>query len=159
MCSTVQIKLTLQDNLYIGTLIAHESCLLQWIQTSQADTSRAANALKCPQCGATYELESDNPMPLRILDAGNKGLSVLGRMVTAAGLTAVVVSFGTGTYRHCSSICPSLFCAGIYVLSTGYGAYALHQFLGKEYVLSLLEHTLKIIDYDLHQNVRSPPHG
>jgi hypothetical protein len=78
------------------TLIAHESCLLHWIQTSQQDSSRSANALKCPQCGATYELESDNPFVLRFLDAGNKGLSLVGKMVTVASVSAVVASFGTG---------------------------------------------------------------
>ncbi|KZP33306.1 hypothetical protein FIBSPDRAFT_811513 [Athelia psychrophila] len=98
------------------TLVAHQSCLLEWIQTSQADAARAPNALKCPQCGARYEIDSYNPIPLKILDAGNKVLFVMGRMVTAAGLTALLVSFGTG----------------IYIVSTAYGAYALKQILGKE---------------------------
>ena len=57
-----------------------------------------ANALKCPQCGAKYELESERPIILRILDAGNLGLSLMGRLVTAASLSAVVASFGTGAY-------------------------------------------------------------
>lgn len=35
---------------------------------------------------------------LRILDAGNLGLSLMGRLVTAASLSAVVASFGTGAY-------------------------------------------------------------
>ncbi|KAF7978193.1 hypothetical protein HWV62_1406 [Athelia sp. TMB] len=98
------------------TLVAHQSCLLEWIQTSQADAARAPNALKCPQCAAKYEIDSYNPVPLRILDAGNKVLSVMGRMVTAAGLGAVLVSFGTG----------------VYIISTAYGAYALKEILGKE---------------------------
>ncbi|EGO28675.1 hypothetical protein SERLADRAFT_366371 [Serpula lacrymans var. lacrymans S7.9] len=98
------------------TLVAHESCLLQWIQTSQQNRSRAPNALKCPQCGSAYELESDNPWILRLLDSGNKALSLMGRMVTVASVTSIVVSFG----------------AGIYIVSTAYGAYALQEFLGKE---------------------------
>ncbi|KAI5990384.1 hypothetical protein EDD15DRAFT_2388768 [Pisolithus albus] len=98
------------------TLIAHESCLLQWIQTSQQNRSRAPNALKCPQCGSPYELESDNPIILRLLDAANRGLSAVGKIVTVASFTVVVVSIGTG----------------IYILCTAYGAYALREFLGPE---------------------------
>ncbi|KAI6115000.1 hypothetical protein EV401DRAFT_1978059, partial [Pisolithus croceorrhizus] len=98
------------------TLIAHESCLLQWIQSSQQNRSRALNALKCPQCGSPYDLESNNPIILRLLDAGNKGLSAVGKIVTVASFTVVVVSIGTG----------------IYILCTAYGAYALREFLGPE---------------------------
>ncbi|KAG6334545.1 hypothetical protein ID866_4542 [Astraeus odoratus] len=98
------------------TLVAHESCLLQWIQTSQQNRSRAPNALKCPQCGSLYELESDNPLPLRLLNSANKGLSAMGKIVTVASFTVVVVSLGTG----------------IYILCTAYGAYALREFLGPE---------------------------
>ena len=78
------------------TLVAHESCLLQWIQTSQANPSRADNALKCPQCGSTYELESDNPFVLRVLDSANKALSVMGRVVTVTSVSAIAATFGTG---------------------------------------------------------------
>ena len=41
------------------TLVAHESCLLNWGSSAQQDAARAKNALKCPQCGAQYEIESD----------------------------------------------------------------------------------------------------
>ncbi|KIK96311.1 hypothetical protein PAXRUDRAFT_826109 [Paxillus rubicundulus Ve08.2h10] len=98
------------------TLIAHESCLLRWIQSSQATRSRASNALKCPQCGTAYQLTSYNPWLLRWLDVGNKGLSMVGRVVSLGSLTVVVVSLGTG----------------MYILSTAYGAYALREFLGDE---------------------------
>ncbi|KAF8126400.1 hypothetical protein EV363DRAFT_1434288 [Boletus edulis] len=98
------------------TLIAHESCLLRWIQSSQSTRSRAANALKCPQCGTPYELTSSNPWLLRWLDMGNKGLSMVGRVVSVGSLTVVVVSLGTG----------------LYILSTAYGAYAVKEFLGTE---------------------------
>ncbi|KAH7882683.1 hypothetical protein F5I97DRAFT_1816781 [Phlebopus sp. FC_14] len=98
------------------TLVAHESCLLQWIQSSQQNRSRAANALKCPQCGSAYELESNNPLILRILNAANRGLSTMGKIVTVASVTVVVISLGTG----------------IYILCTAYGAYALREFLGTE---------------------------
>ncbi|KAH7927181.1 hypothetical protein BV22DRAFT_297175 [Leucogyrophana mollusca] len=98
------------------TLVAHEACLLHWIQTSQQNRSRAANALKCPQCGTAYELESKNPLLLRLMDAANRGLSTMGKVVTIASLTVVVVSLGTG----------------MYIISTAYGAYALKEFLGEE---------------------------
>ena len=86
------------------TLIAHESCLLRWIQSSQSTRSRASNALKCPQCGTTYELTSSNPFLLRWLDMGNKGLSMIGRVVSVGSLTVVVVSLGTGA---CPTLIPS----------------------------------------------------
>lgn len=78
------------------TLIAHESCLLRWIQSSQSTRSRASNALKCPQCGTPYELTSSNPWLLRWLDMGNRGLSMIGRVVSVGSLTVVVISLGTG---------------------------------------------------------------
>ncbi|KAG2357741.1 hypothetical protein BDR07DRAFT_1452965 [Suillus spraguei] len=107
------------------TLVAHESCLLQWIQTSQQNLSRAPNALKCPQCSSVYELESENPLILRILDTANKGLSTMGKVVTIASVTVVVVSLGL---------------VRMYILSTAYGAYALKEFLGAEmYDLLLTE--------------------
>ncbi|KAL4077767.1 hypothetical protein J3A83DRAFT_4216284 [Scleroderma citrinum] len=98
------------------TLVAHESCLLQWIQSSQQNRSRAPNALKCPQCGSLYQLESNNPPLLRLLNSANKGLSAMGKIVTVASLTVVVVTLGTG----------------IYIVCTAYGAYALREFLGPE---------------------------
>ncbi|KAF9235898.1 hypothetical protein BU15DRAFT_89381 [Melanogaster broomeanus] len=98
------------------TLIAHESCLLRWIQSSQSTRSRASNALKCPQCGTAYELTSYNPWLLRWLNIGNKGLSMVGRVVSVGSLTVLVVGLGTG----------------MYILSTTYGAYALQEFLGAE---------------------------
>ncbi|PCH43083.1 hypothetical protein WOLCODRAFT_90148 [Wolfiporia cocos MD-104 SS10] len=104
------------------TLVAHESCLLQWIKSAQQDPSRARNALKCPQCGAAYELESDNPFILRLLDNVNTSLSIVGKLVSAAGLAGVVVSVGFG----------------VYVICTSYGAYAVQEFLGKEMYNMLL---------------------
>ncbi|CCM05904.1 uncharacterized protein FIBRA_08142 [Fibroporia radiculosa] len=98
------------------TLVAHESCLLQWIKAAQQDASRAKNALKCPQCGSSYELESDNPFILRLLDNVNTSLSIVGKIVSAAGLVGIVISFGFG----------------IYIVCTSYGAYAVREFLGRD---------------------------
>ncbi|KAF9815657.1 hypothetical protein IEO21_04447 [Rhodonia placenta] len=98
------------------TLVAHESCLLQWIQAAQQDPSKAGNALKCPQCGTRYELESHNPFVLRLLDNVNKSISIVGKFVSVAGIVGIGVSFGFG----------------VYVVCTAYGSYAVKVFLGKE---------------------------
>ncbi|KAI1789666.1 hypothetical protein LXA43DRAFT_1019810 [Ganoderma leucocontextum] len=104
------------------TLIAHESCLLEWIKSAQQDASRAGNALKCPQCGATYELESDNPRSLRVLNAVNSALSAAGKMATVVGFVGLTASFGFT----------------IYVVSTSYGAFAVKEFLGEDMYNTLL---------------------
>lgn len=73
------------------TLIAHESCLLHWIQTSQhsASSTSRRNALKCPQCGTAYQIDSDNPMILRVMEwVSDKGRS-LGSVVGMLGGAAV----------------------------------------------------------------------
>ncbi|KAF5376055.1 hypothetical protein D9615_007692 [Tricholomella constricta] len=98
------------------TLVAHEGCLLRWIQTSQGDTARAPNALKCPQCGTRYELVSHRPKILRLLGAGNGVLQRVGRLITLCGAAGVV----------------AVFASGIYVVLTAYGAWAIKQFLGEE---------------------------
>lgn len=89
------------------TLIAHESCLLSWIQSAQQDPSRSGNALKCPQCGAIYEIESDNPLALRILNHFNSSLSVVGRVVSGAGLICIVGSLGFGQSTRLLSRLPT----------------------------------------------------
>ncbi|KAI0313477.1 hypothetical protein OF83DRAFT_1141173 [Amylostereum chailletii] len=104
------------------TLVAHEACLLQWIKSAQQSTARARNALKCPQCGARYELQSANPPLLRFLNGCNRALSSVGRIFTVVGVGTIVTSFG----------------AGIYFLSTSYGAFALREFLGPEMYSLLL---------------------
>lgn len=98
------------------TLVAHEICLLNWIRSAQQDAARAPNALKCPQCGALYKIDSDNPFILRLLNNVSSSVSLAGRAVTAFGIVTVVVSCGFG----------------VYVMLTSYGAYAVQEFLGKE---------------------------
>lgn len=98
------------------TLIAHESCLLHWIQSSQENQSRAEKAFKCPQCGADYEIESENPPLLRFLNKLNTMLTRTGKVATLVGMGTTVFTFGT--------------C--IYLLCTSYGAWAVREFLGKE---------------------------
>ncbi|KAK2465165.1 hypothetical protein APHAL10511_002857 [Amanita phalloides] len=98
------------------TLVAHEQCLLKWIQTSQGTSVRAANALKCPQCGAKYEVQSQYPVLLRFLAAGNKALQKLGRLFTVFGVATFIGVIGSG----------------IYIICAGYGAWALRKFIGDE---------------------------
>ncbi|KAF6750306.1 hypothetical protein DFP72DRAFT_910711 [Ephemerocybe angulata] len=98
------------------TLVAHEQCLLKWIQTAQATEGRAQNAMKCPQCGAAYELESKNPFILRLINVGNNILQSSGGMFTLFGTATVIGVVGTS----------------IYVVCTGYGAWAMQKFIGKE---------------------------
>lgn len=115
------------------TLVAHEACLLKWIQSSQSNSARAPNALKCPQCGTQYELESNNPAILRILSRGNKVLQKTGRFFTVITAASAVGAVGTGELNHLLKFRakPDIV-QGIYILLTGYGAYAMQQFLGKE---------------------------
>lgn len=72
-----------------------ESCLLHWIQSSQETQTRAEKAFKCPQCGADYEIESDNPPMLRFLNKLNKILTSTGKVATVVGMGTTIFTFGT----------------------------------------------------------------
>ncbi|TEB33797.1 hypothetical protein FA13DRAFT_1685867 [Coprinellus micaceus] len=98
------------------TLVAHEQCLLKWIQSAQASQGRAPNALKCPQCGVNYELESNNPPVLRLMEVGNKMIQKAGSLFIVFGAATVAGVIGTS----------------VYVVMTGYGAWAVQKFIGKE---------------------------
>ena len=80
-----------------------ESCLLHWIQSSQENQTRVQKAFKCPQCGADYEIESDNPPMLRFLNRLNKIMTSTGKFATVVGMGTTVFTFGT-----CASV-PSNF--------------------------------------------------
>ncbi|KAK0216154.1 hypothetical protein IW262DRAFT_1496152 [Armillaria fumosa] len=98
-------------------LVAHEACLLKWIQTAQATSAEAGErAMTCPQCRTPYEIESRNPRLLRILSWCSRQLPTLGRVCLWTGFAGFLVSMQ----------------AGIYVLLTGYGAHAIQQFFGQE---------------------------
>ncbi|KXN85235.1 E3 ubiquitin-protein ligase MARCH5, partial [Leucoagaricus sp. SymC.cos] len=99
------------------TLIAHESCLLDWIQSSQGGSQeRAQNALKCPQCGTNYEMESKSSPVLQVLSTLNRILQRFGGMFTLVSVAGVIGVMGSG----------------IYITLTAYGAWAVQQFFGKE---------------------------
>jgi len=72
-----------------------ESCLLHWIQSSQENQARVEKAFKCPQCGADYEIESDNPVALRLLNKLNKILTSTGKVATLVGMGTTIFTFGT----------------------------------------------------------------
>lgn len=98
------------------TLVAHESCLLNWVRSAQQDAARARNALKCPQCGAIYKIESDNPFVLRLLNNLNASISMAGKAVTVFGAVSVVVSCGFGTsYELVLARPPDSLCRAVYL--------------------------------------------
>lgn len=80
------------------TLVAHEKCLLNWIQSSQEEPARKKKALKCPQCGTTYELESYNPPLLKFLNNLNASAAVAGKVVFACGVAGGVAACASGTW-------------------------------------------------------------
>jgi hypothetical protein len=43
-----------------------------------------------------YELESENPFILRFLEAGNRTLSFMGKLVTVASVATVAATFASG---------------------------------------------------------------
>ncbi|KAF8889093.1 hypothetical protein BD779DRAFT_1521910 [Infundibulicybe gibba] len=98
------------------TLIAHSSCLLRWVEAAQASPTRAANALKCPQCGEQYDMESENPLLLRLLSRGHALLKKCGRFIFIGGLVGGVAVIGSS----------------IYIVLTSYGAWAVRHFIGQE---------------------------
>jgi uncharacterized protein YbaR (Trm112 family) len=114
------------------TLVAHESCLLEWIRSAQQDTSRARNALKCPQCGAHYEIESDNPVMLRLLNSVSTSTALAGRVVTVGGMIGIFISCGFGMLDSVRTVKQFNVSVGLYLVMTSYGAYAVQEFLGKE---------------------------
>ncbi|KAJ7699380.1 hypothetical protein B0H17DRAFT_1328349 [Mycena rosella] len=93
------------------TLVAHESCLLEWIKSSEG-TGREAAARQCPQCKTQYEVESNNPAVLRALRLVDKSLARVDFAFYVAGFYFVV--------------------RAVYRANIGYGAWALRKYVGDE---------------------------
>ncbi|KAJ6578844.1 hypothetical protein DFH09DRAFT_1148477 [Mycena vulgaris] len=93
------------------TLVAHESCLLEWIKSSEG-TGREASARHCPQCKTQYEVESNNPTVLRFLRLVDKNLARVDFAFYIAGFYFVV--------------------RAVYRAHIGYGAWALRKYVGDE---------------------------
>ncbi|KAJ4480929.1 hypothetical protein J3R30DRAFT_2380835 [Lentinula aciculospora] len=104
------------------TLIAHESCLLSWIETAQAKPS-GRDALKCPQCATQYEI---------VHSGGNFGFfqRSVWRMLTDVNVIAGYL--GKMVLIMVPSTIVSVVGAGTYWMLTRYGAYAIREFFGKE---------------------------
>ncbi|TFK72383.1 hypothetical protein BDN72DRAFT_894884 [Pluteus cervinus] len=98
------------------TLVAHETCLLQWIQSAERDASRAPNALKCPQCSSQYQMQSKNPFVLRLMKKLNGTGLWMGRWFLLGSAAGIIVVVGSG----------------FFVMMTAYGAWAVRQFIGNE---------------------------
>ncbi|KAJ7456941.1 hypothetical protein FB451DRAFT_1142846 [Mycena latifolia] len=93
------------------TLVAHESCLLEWIKSSEG-TGREASARQCPQCKTQYEVESKNPTVLRVLRVIDKNLARVDFAFYLAGFYFVL--------------------RAVYRAHIGYGAWALRKYIGDE---------------------------
>jgi hypothetical protein len=87
------------------TLVAHESCLLHWINTQERDFGRSRGELRCPQCGQYYEFEGYNPLLLRILNSMNRALSRSGRVIVGFCAGTIIVSLGAGESQG-PLVCP-----------------------------------------------------
>ena len=138
-CATAfLVALSCRPNTSIFNVLL-ESCLLHWIQSSQENQARAEKAFKCPQCGMDYEIESDNPPALRLLNKLNKTLTSTGKFITLIGMGTTIFTFGTGAFAYynptpLASIlmdCVVKIIA-IYLMFTSYGAWAIREFLGQE---------------------------
>lgn len=82
-------------------LVAHETCLLSWISTSQIQKADSGgdiqNALRCPQCKARYVIDSDNPVILRIFDSVSRALSRGGKYVALGTVVSIAMGSASGT--------------------------------------------------------------
>ncbi|KAF8192722.1 hypothetical protein K438DRAFT_1829535 [Mycena galopus ATCC 62051] len=93
------------------TLVAHESCLLEWIKSSEG-TGRESSARQCPQCKTHYEVESNNPAVLKFLRAIDKTVARADIGFYLAGIYFVV--------------------RAVYRAHINYGAWALRKYVGDE---------------------------
>lgn len=81
------------------TLVAHESCLLDWIRASEKNPSKTtASVLRCAQCGGKYEIVSEKTRDLKFFTVGRTIGTVSGISVTLLSGTVVVVSIGAGVF-------------------------------------------------------------
>ena len=84
------------------TLIAHESCLLHWINTQQREFGRSRNGVKCPQCCEFFEFVDYNSTVLRVLSFVHRALSRSDRIVTCFCVITTVVLSGAGEFPSTS---------------------------------------------------------
>jgi hypothetical protein len=116
-----------------------ESCLLHWIQNLQENQTRVEKAFECPLCSADYEIESDDPLHLRILNKLNISLTRTGKIATLVGARTAIVAFGSCMFPkipHRTRVWPkssrSIGNLDLHLLCTSYGAWAVRGFFGLE---------------------------
>ncbi|PWZ01509.1 hypothetical protein BCV70DRAFT_158291 [Testicularia cyperi] len=90
------------------TLVAHESCLLQWIEQSRVNHP-LQDTVSCPQCKAPYILVENKPVLLRWLESADR---VVTRLLPIGSAVAV-----GGTFL---------------IASTAYGCVAIRLAMGKD---------------------------
>ncbi|KAJ3913605.1 hypothetical protein F5877DRAFT_52045, partial [Lentinula edodes] len=107
------------------TLIAHEACLLSWIETAQAKPS-GRDALKCPQCATQYEIVHSGGQfgflqrsAWRMLTDVNIIVGYLGKMFLIMVPSTILSVVGAGKLI-------------LHFINIFYGAYSIHEFFGKE---------------------------
>ncbi|KAJ3808368.1 hypothetical protein F5876DRAFT_46176 [Lentinula aff. lateritia] len=99
------------------TLIAHEACLLSWIETAQAKPS-GRDALKCPQCATQYE----------IVHSGGQ----FGFLQRSAWRMLTDVNIIVGYLGKMFLIMVPSTILRTYWMLTKYGAYSIREFFGKQ---------------------------
>ncbi|GAW03093.1 ring finger domain-containing protein [Lentinula edodes] len=104
------------------TLIAHEACLLSWIETAQAKPS-GRDALKCPQCATQYEI---------VHSGGQFGFLQRSAWRMLTDVNIIVGYMGKMFLIMVPSTILSVVGAGTYWMLTKYGAYSIREFFGKE---------------------------
>ncbi|KZO91774.1 hypothetical protein CALVIDRAFT_601988 [Calocera viscosa TUFC12733] len=88
------------------TLVAHESCLLEWIARTQQTLDPPP---QCPQCNAPFVIATKRTVILRALDWIDAKKGTIVNVLIVTGITS-----------------------GLLVLSTAYGVHALRMLVGKE---------------------------
>lgn len=104
------------------TLVAHERCLLRWIDSGDEARSR------CASCGEQYVvMVPPPPFALRVLDAGNTVFNNAEEVVFKASLIGVGVGLVAGSYIAC----------------TAYGYYTARCMLGRRLFNVFIKNPLK----------------
>ncbi|KZT57566.1 hypothetical protein CALCODRAFT_508686 [Calocera cornea HHB12733] len=88
------------------TLVAHESCLLEWISSTQQTLNPPP---QCPQCSTPFVIATSRSVVLKALDWIDSKKPTVVNVLIVTGVTA-----------------------GLLILSTAYGAHALRLLVGKD---------------------------
>ncbi|KDN42182.1 hypothetical protein K437DRAFT_275219 [Tilletiaria anomala UBC 951] len=97
------------------TLVAHETCLLAWIEQCRRKASNSQASIKCPQCQVPYKVLENKPLMLSVFERVNDLIEWS------------LPYFGAGTIL-----------GSIFFVSTAYGCVAIKLFMGKDAAHRLL---------------------